>query len=113
MTDEHWIAGTKFVLVGPDDTRTPIQVQLAAPRAVGDDEWTCAVSVAGAFDEISPVSGADSLQALGLAWRLAGMLLASLETKGRHLEFETGEAVPLAAYFGDPLTPPVAPDQAI
>jgi hypothetical protein len=112
MTDEHWIAGAKFVLVGPDDTRTPVQVQLAAPRSVGDDEWTCAVSVT-AFEEISPVSGADSLQALGLAWRLAGMLLASLETGDRHLEFETGEAVPLAAYFGDPLTPPAAPDQAI
>ena len=102
MTDERWIAGATFVLVGPDGTRTPVQVQLAAPRSVGDDEWTCAVSVAGAFDEIAPVSGADSLQALGLAWRLAGMLLASLETGGRHLEFETGEVVPLAAYFGSP-----------
>lgn len=104
MTDERWIAEAKFVLVGPGDIRTPVQVQLAAPRSVGDEEWTCAVSVVGAFDDIAPVSGADSLQALGLAWRLAGMLLASLEAGGRHLEFETGEAVPLAAYFGNPLT---------
>jgi hypothetical protein len=112
MKATQWIASADFVLVRPDGTRRPVHVRIAAPEPAGEGEWSCGVSLAGAYEDLPPVSGTDSLQALGLAWRLAGLLLASVEAGGGRLEFANGEAVPLSAYFDAPLTPPPVPDQA-
>ncbi|HEU5210594.1 MAG TPA: hypothetical protein VFU06_14470 [Longimicrobiales bacterium] len=113
MKTNQWVASADFVLVRPDGTRSPVHVGIAAPEPAGAGEWSCGVSLAGLYEELPPVSGTDSLQALGLAWRLAGLLLASVEAAGGHLEFDNGEVVPLSAYFDDPLRPPAVPDQAI
>jgi uncharacterized protein DUF6968 len=99
MTD-HWVAATDFVAVRPDGTRTAVRARLGRPYSVGSDEWRCALALDGLHEGLPPVPGGDALQALGLAWQLAGQLLASLEAQGGHLEFENGEVVPLSAYFG-------------
>lgn len=101
MTD-HWIAETTFVLRRRDGTRTPVHVAIGAPRQVGPAEWSCALSLHGVYDELAPMIGGDAVQALGLAWGLARTLLGNLETAGDVLEYETGGAVPLSAYFDLP-----------
>ncbi len=98
MTDQ-WIAETKFVLRRRDGSRTPVHVAIGAPREVGPDEWSCAVSLQGAYDDLPPMIGGDAIQALGLAWGLARQLLTTLEATGDVLEYESGEPVPLSAYF--------------
>jgi hypothetical protein len=98
MTRE-WIAAADFVAVHADGTRTALRVGVGAPRLSGAEEWKCALALDGLYDRLPAVSGGDSLQALGLAWQLAGRLLASFEAQGGHLEFENGETVPLSVYF--------------
>ncbi|MGH7718319.1 MAG: DUF6968 family protein [Gemmatimonadaceae bacterium] len=98
-TTTHWIAATRFVAVHPDGVRTIVRVAIAAPEPAGKGAWRCAVSLSGLYDELAPMEGCDAVQALGLAWQLAGRLLASFEAGGGRLEFQTGERVPLSAYF--------------
>lgn len=107
MTD-HWIAETMFVLRRRDGTRTPVRMGISAPRLVGAAEWSCRLSLHGAYDDLSPVVGGDAVQALGLAWGLARQLLSGLEARGEILEYEDGEPVPLSAYF-DPWDDPLKP----
>ncbi len=45
------------------------------------------------------IGGDATIQALGLAWGLAWQLLTTLEATGDVLEYESGEPVPLSAYF--------------
>ena len=96
---DHWIAETTFVLRRRDGTRTPVRMAISAPRQVGAAEWSCRLSLQGAYDDLSPMVGNDAVQALGLAWGLARRLLSSLEAGGEILEYEDGESVPLSAYF--------------
>jgi hypothetical protein len=98
MTEE-WVAAADFVAVHPDGTRTPLRVRLGKPRSAVANEWTCALALDGLYDDLPAVAGNDALQALGLAWRLAGQLLTSFESQGGRLEFDDGETVPLSAYF--------------
>ena len=113
MNDDEWVARADFVLLRQDGSRSPVSVRIAAPRSAGPGEWSCRLALDGLYDQLLPVSGTDSLQALGLAWRLAGMLLARIQDRGGRLMFENGESVPLSAYFDDPLTPPHAHDRAL
>jgi uncharacterized protein DUF6968 len=99
MTDQ-WVAATDFVGVCPDGTRTAVRARLGRPYSAGSDEWRCVLALDGLHEALPPVSGGDALQALGLAWQLAGQLLAAFEAQGGHLEFENGEVVPLSTYFG-------------
>ena len=96
---EQWIAETMFVLRRRDGSRTPVRIAIGAPRQVGEAEWNCALSLQGAYDDVAPVVATDAIQSLGLAWDLARQLLSGLEIKGETLEYESGEAVPLSAYF--------------
>jgi hypothetical protein len=96
---KEWIAAADFVAVHADGTRTPLRVRVGAPRSAGAEEWKCALALEGLYDRLPAVSGGDSLQALGLAWQLAGRLLTSFEAQGGRLEFENGETVPLSVYF--------------
>ncbi|HXG69925.1 MAG TPA: hypothetical protein VNJ04_04850 [Gemmatimonadaceae bacterium] len=101
---EHWIAETSFVLRRRDGFRTPVHVAIGAPRQIGPDEWSCALSLGGVYDDVGPAVGGDAVQALGLAWWLARHLLTTLDGSGDVLEYENGEPVPLSAYF-DPSQP--------
>ena len=105
---ERWIAESSFVLRRRDGSRRPVRVAIGAPRQVGPAEWSCAISLDGMYHDLAPMCGGDAIQALGLAWSLAWQLLAALEDTGDVLEYESGEAVPLSAYF-DP-SPPDQPD---
>jgi len=97
---DGWIAETTFVLRRRDGTRTPVHMGIRAPRRVGVAEWSCTLSLQGAYNDLAPMVGNDAIQALGLAWGLARQLLAALEGTGAILEYESGEPVRLSAYFG-------------
>lgn len=100
--NDQWIAETSFVLRRRDGTRTPVHVGIGAPQQISKDEWSCAVSLRGVYEDLSPMVGGDAIQALGLAWGLARYLLTTLEASGDILEYENGDPVPLSAYFDIP-----------
>lgn len=106
MTNQ-WIAETRLILRCRDGTRMPVTLAIGAPWQVGPDEWRCALSLEGLYADLAPMAGGDALQALGLAWGLARMLLTGVEATGDVLEFESGGAVPLSAYFPELPPPPL------
>ena len=93
-----WIAEVSFLAQPPDGAARPVTIRIARPEQVGAGEWTCAVAMEGLHDRLAPVHGADALQALTLAWQLAGRLLAGFVERGGRLSYPSGEAVALESY---------------
>lgn len=91
---------TVFLAVHRDGRRVPVEVRIGQPELVAPGEWACAATLAGLHEKLVPMRGGDPLQALLLAVGLVRMLLTGFVQEGGRLLFESGEDVPLSAYFG-------------
>ena len=104
--DGSYIATLDLLAVHADGTRTPVALRVGAPEQLSVDEWQCAVRLDGLHDHLRPMHGADSVQALCLALRLAATLLRDFVARGGRLLAGEGRADadaadwPLDAYFG-------------
>jgi hypothetical protein len=100
--NETVVASASFVGESPRGNRFEIGLQVHAPRNVADNEWECVVELRGLYEDVMPVRGEDSLQALCLALGLAGKLLRGFVGEGGKIHFADGmkSEVPLDAYFG-------------
>src|SRR5690349_13542965 len=96
------IATLELVALHPDGRRVPFTLQVDAPEEASTGEWQCTLRLEGLFDNLTPVSGDDSLQALCLALLLAARLLRRFVSGGGRLLDPLGgdEDWPLEAYFG-------------
>ncbi|CAN5868818.1 hypothetical protein BH23GEM9_BH23GEM9_29670 [soil metagenome] len=82
--------------------RQEMRLRLEAPRKHSEGEWSCALSLEGLHDDILPIRGNDSLQALCLATGMAELLLRGFVAGGGRLEYDDGEIFPIDAYFMRP-----------
>jgi hypothetical protein len=104
--DGSYIASLDVLAVHVDGTRTPIALRVSAPEQLAADEWRCAVRLDGLHHHLIPMHGANSVQALCLALRLAATLLRDFTARGGRLldAEESADADkadwPLDAYFG-------------
>ena len=96
------IATLELVALHADGRRVPFALRLHAPEEAPTGEWQCTLRLDGLIDELAPVSGDDSLQALCLALLLAARLLRRFIAGGGRLLDPLGgdEDWPLEAYFG-------------
>jgi hypothetical protein len=96
------IATLELVALHTDGRRVPFTLRLDAPEEAPNGEWQCALRLEGLFDDLTPVSGDDSLQALCLALLLTARLLRGFVAGGGRLLDPLGgdEDWPLEAYFG-------------
>ncbi|MCW3096509.1 MAG: hypothetical protein JWL77_2127 [Chthonomonadaceae bacterium] len=94
------IASTEMIGVLPTGEERRIAIEIGTPYAVSAEEWRCPVALPGLHDNLSDTAGADSLQSMTLALRMAHTLLGYFEAGGgQFLYSDTREAVPLEAYF--------------
>lgn len=104
--DERYIASLDLLAVHPAGHRTPFSLRVGAPERAPEGEWVCAMRLDDLFEELVPMRGADSVQALCLALGLAEQLLRGFVAEGGRLNYSgTEEDWPLEAYFrwiGDP-----------
>jgi hypothetical protein len=108
--DGSYIATLDLLAVHADGTRTPVALRIGAPEQVAAGEWRCAIRLDGLHDHLRPMHGADSVQALCLALRLAATLLRDFVARGGRLQDRAASADtdagadaadwPLEAYFG-------------
>jgi hypothetical protein len=85
------------------DEEFPIEVSVGTPYLRPNGSWGCPVEIAGLYDRLPDMVGEDSFQALCLAIRLCGRLLASFVERGGQLRNqgdEEDDPFPLDAYFG-------------
>jgi hypothetical protein len=95
------IATLELIALHTDGQRVPFALRLNAPEEAFTGEWQCVLRLDGLFDDLAPVSGDDSVQALCLALLLAAQLLRRfVASGGRLLDPLGGEDWPLEAYFG-------------
>ena len=95
------IATLELLALHTDGRRAPFTLRLDAPEEAPTGEWECALHLDGLIDNLSPVSGHDSVQALCLALLLAAELLRRFLAGGGRLLDPLGgdEDWPLDAYF--------------
>lgn len=96
------IATLELVALHADGRRIPVALRLSAPEQAATGEWRCMLRLDGLVDDLPPVSGDDSVQALCLALLLAARLLRSFVASGGRLldPLDGDEEWPLDAYFG-------------
>ena len=85
------IASRKLLAIDANGRQFDITIAVGEPYQVGEDEWACPASMEG-LHKLRDVHGADSWQALQLAYQLVAMLLASFVKDGGRLEW-LGEAI--------------------
>ena len=93
------IAALDLVAISRSGEERPIAVRLETPRITAHGSWVCALTLDGLHDQLPPIEGADSLQALCLALRVAEITLRGFVDDGGRLVFPHGEAFLLDAYF--------------
>jgi hypothetical protein len=103
----QYIASLDLLAVDTSGARTPVELRIGAPERVETGEWRCTVRLDGLHDELIPMHGEDSVQALCLALGLAAALLRDFVSGGGRLldgaqpaEPEDEADWPLEAYFG-------------
>ena len=102
-----YLASVDLIAVDQAGNRVPVTFRLEAPEKVSSEEWRCRVSLDGLKDGLDFIHGADSMQALSLALRLAVSLLRDFIARGGRLLYarEQNEPLdesewPLESYFG-------------
>ena len=94
------IAQLDLVAVLPGAGRRPVRLWVGAPTREPGGEWSCPAGLDGLHDELAPMRGDDSLQAICLALGLCAHLLRAHLGSGGRLEYPDGEEFALEAYFG-------------
>jgi hypothetical protein len=90
----------QLTCVRPNGEHVPVTVAVGHPYPTIEGDWACPVEIAGLHGRLTDAHGTDSLQALCLAIKLVGSLLASFVAEGgRILESKTGKDVELDSYF--------------
>src|SRR6267143_1946399 len=91
---------TQLLCVRPSGERIQVTVAIGHPFPTAAGDWACPIEITALHGRLPDVHGTDSLQALCLAIRAAGELLASFVADGgRILHPATEENFPLDAYF--------------
>jgi hypothetical protein len=98
------IAALDIVATSASGEERRVALRLEAPRPTASGTWLCALTLDGLHDQPAPIEGANSLQALCLALRLAEITLRALVADGGRLVFPDGEPFVLDAYFTRPQT---------
>ena len=65
-----------LICVRPNGERVTVTVAVGHPYPTMEGDWACPVEIAGLHGRLTDVHGTDSLQALCLAIKLVGSLLA-------------------------------------
>ena len=60
-------ASTEFIAVDPTGDQQTVTIEVAKPYRVDKNEYACPISMKGLLDDLSPIRGGDSFQALALA----------------------------------------------
>ena len=98
------IARTTIELELEAGVRKRLHIEIHQPELTEHGSWRCAARIAGLHDELHPVEGEDSVQALTLALGLVKRLLQAQRSAGRRLlmaDDDDGDDIdfPLDAYF--------------
>ena len=84
------VASVSFIWIDAKGTETAVTGIVGKPQRVGDDEWTCAYVLEGAFTQGTEIAGVDSIQALSLAlYGLYHDLIGLLDNGGQLLHPKT------------------------
>jgi hypothetical protein len=75
-----------------------VVVRVSTPRRTRTGEWLCIAEATG-ITKKTKVHGEDALQALCIALDFLGREIYQARREGLRLVFDTGESVPLQAYF--------------
>jgi hypothetical protein len=92
----------ELICVRPTGECVPVTVAVGQPYPTIEGDWACPAEIAGLHGRLADIHGADSLQTLCLAIKLAGCLLASFVSEGgRVRDPKTGKEVELDSYFNE------------
>jgi hypothetical protein len=75
-----------------------LRIRIGTPYQLDQETWACPLVLDPLFPENRYIMGADSLQSLCLALRMANTLLSGFLMDGGNLQMD-GEAFPMDAYF--------------
>ncbi|MFL5402572.1 MAG: DUF6968 family protein [Gemmatimonadales bacterium] len=75
-----------------------VVVRISAPRRTRTGEWVCVTQATG-ITKRTKVHGVDALQALCIAVDFLDREIYKARKRGLRLAFDTGDQVPLYAYF--------------
>jgi len=75
-----------------------VVVRISTPRRTRTGEWVCIIQATGVTKK-TKVHGVDALQALCIAIAFLGREIHKAHKEGLRLAFDTGEPIPLYAYF--------------
>lgn len=100
------IASTAVDLTYPDGRRVSGCIWIGMPYTVDELQANCSCGIDGLDEQLRPISGNDTLQALLPATRLLAMRLTDFVEKGGRVVYSgTDDEVDLEAYFGTLLRP--------
>jgi hypothetical protein len=97
LTDGLTIASRKLLAIDANGRELQLTISVGAPYEVSEQEWACPVSVLGLHDRLHDMHGADSWQAMQLAYELIAQLLSYFVEDGGRL-FCLEEKEPLALH---------------
>ena len=98
------IARTTIELELEAGVRKRLHIEIDQPEPTEHGSWRCAARIGGLYDDLRPVEGEDSVQALTSALALVKGLLQAQRAAGRRLLMADDEdrddiEFPLDAYF--------------
>jgi uncharacterized protein DUF6968 len=91
-------AETRFRAMRDGQRVRDVVVRISAPRRRRTGEWVCITQATGITKKTN-VHGVDALQALCIAIDFLGREIYKARKEGLRLAFDTGDPIPLHAYF--------------
>jgi hypothetical protein len=89
---------TRFRAIRDGRQVRDVVVRITAPRRTRTGEWVCTFVATGIIKR-TKAHGVDALQALCIAIDFLGREIYKARKQGLRLAFDTGDLVPLQAYF--------------